>query len=76
MVAVAPANLGVYEATVFIVYRYLGVTPEQALGLALLQHLCFLIPMVGTGYFLILFRNVSRPEPDQSFAGTRLPDES
>ena len=76
MVAVAPANLGVYEATVFIVYRYLGATPEQALGLALLQHLCFLIPMVGTGYFLILFRNVRRPEPDHSFAGTRLPDEA
>ena len=75
MVAVAPANLGVYEATVFLVYRYLGVAPEQALGLALLQHLCFLIPMVGTGYLLILLRNVRRPESDQSFPGTRLPDE-
>lgn len=76
MVAVAPANFGVYEATVFSVYRYLGATPEQALGLAVLQHLCYLIPLVGTGYLLILLRNVRRPGPDHSFTGTRVPDEA
>jgi uncharacterized membrane protein YbhN (UPF0104 family) len=47
---VAPANLGVYEATVFAIYRYLGISAETALGLALVQHLCFLVPALATGY--------------------------
>jgi len=57
MVPVAPGNLGVYEAAVFFVYQYLGLPPEQALGLALLQHLCLLIPNIGTGYLTLLVRN-------------------
>jgi uncharacterized membrane protein YbhN (UPF0104 family) len=50
MLPVAPANLGVYEATVFGVYRYAGLPAETALGLAVLQHLCFLAPPLVTGY--------------------------
>ncbi|KMP11657.1 hypothetical protein UZ36_03745 [Candidatus Nitromaritima sp. SCGC AAA799-C22] len=57
MVPLAPGNLGVYEATVFFIYKYLGVSPEQALGLALVQHLCFLLPLAGTGYIFLLTRN-------------------
>ncbi len=58
MVPVAPGNLGVYEAAVFFVYQYLGLPPEQALGLALMQHLCLLAPNIGTGYLFLLFRNI------------------
>ncbi len=76
MVAIAPANLGVYEATVFFVYRYLGATPEQALGLALMQHLCYLIPLVGTGYLLILRQNLRHYRRDRSLGATRLADET
>lgn len=62
LVPVAPANLGVYEATVFAIYRYLGVPAETALGLALLQHLSFLLPSLATGYLTLTLRQV-RPAP-------------
>jgi uncharacterized protein (TIRG00374 family) len=57
MVPVSPGNLGVYEAAVFFVYQYLGLPAEQALGLALLQHICLLIPYIATGYLILLLRN-------------------
>ena len=57
LVPLAPGNLGVYEATVFFIYQYLGIAPEQALALALVQHLCYLLPLAGTGYVFILLRN-------------------
>lgn len=50
LLPISPANLGVYEATVFAAYRYLGVPPEAAMGLALVQHACFLLPSILTGY--------------------------
>jgi len=52
---ITPGNFGVYEGTAFLVYQFCGLTPEAALSLALLQHLCFLVPMVGTGYGVLLF---------------------
>ena len=52
LLPVSPANLGVYEATVFAAYRYLGVPADAAFGLAIAQHACFLIPSVFTGYGL------------------------
>ncbi len=65
MVPVAPGNLGIYEATVFFIYQYLGLPPEQALGVALIQHLCYLIPLLGAGYLTLLLRNFYpiRPHP-------------
>jgi uncharacterized protein (TIRG00374 family) len=50
LLPVSPANLGVYEATVFAAYRYLGVPADAAVGLALVQHACFLLPSIVTGY--------------------------
>jgi len=63
LVPLAPGNLGVYEATVFFIYQYLGIAPEQALALALVQHLCYLLPLAGTGYVFILLRNFFPLEP-------------
>ena len=57
LISISPGNLGVYEATVFFVYQNLGVTPDQAIALAITQHLCFLIPLAGTGYIFIIRRN-------------------
>src|SRR5205085_6734674 len=37
MLPLSPGNLGTYEASVFLVYRYLGVSPEVALSLAIVQ---------------------------------------
>ena len=50
IVSVSPGNLGVFEAASFAAYRLTGVSPEHALALSLLQHVCYLIPMVGVGY--------------------------
>jgi glycosyltransferase 2 family protein len=58
---VAPANLGVYEATVFGTYRYLGVDADAALALAIVQHLAFLLPMIATGYVTLTFRQLRAP---------------
>ncbi len=52
---ITPGNFGIYEGTAFLVYKFCGLPPESALSLALLQHLCFLVPMVGTGYLVLLF---------------------
>jgi glycosyltransferase 2 family protein len=52
---ITPGNFGVYEGTAFLIYNFCGLSPELALSLALLQHLCFLVPMVGTGYLVLLF---------------------
>ena len=50
IVSVSPGNLGVFEAASFAAYRLTGVSSEHALTLSLLQHVCYLIPMVGIGY--------------------------
>jgi uncharacterized membrane protein YbhN (UPF0104 family) len=58
MIPVAPANLGVYEAMVFAAYRYMGVPAETALGLAVVQHICFLLPTLATGYITLTMRQL------------------
>ena len=50
IVSVSPGNLGVFEAAAFGAYRLTGVSAEHALAMSLLQHVCYLIPMVGVGY--------------------------
>lgn len=55
---VAPANLGVYEATVFATYRFLGIDADAALAMAIVQHLAFLLPMIGTGYIALTIRQL------------------
>ena len=52
---VTPGNFGIYEGTAFLAYQFYGLSSESALSLALLQHLCFLIPMVGSGHLVLLF---------------------
>ncbi len=54
IIPLTPGNLGVYEATVFFIYQHLGVGPEQSIAIALTQHLCFLLPLAGTGYLYTL----------------------
>lgn len=58
MIPVAPANLGVYEATTYAVYRFTGLPAETALGLAIVQHLCFLLPSLATGYVTLSLRQL------------------
>lgn len=51
MIPLAPGNLGIFEATVFFIYRFLGVDSALALSLAILYHLVYALPLIGTGYF-------------------------
>lgn len=60
MLPISPANLGTYEASAFLAYRYLGLPPEQALSLAVAQHVCFIVPSVGIGYLVISAQTVVR----------------
>jgi uncharacterized membrane protein YbhN (UPF0104 family) len=60
---VAPANLGVYEATVYATYRYLGIESDAALGMAIVQHLAFLLPMIATGYVTLTIRSFVKQRP-------------
>ena len=52
-----PGNFGIYEATAFLIYKFSGLSPEMSLSLAFLQHICFLVPMAGTGWVVLLFRS-------------------
>jgi uncharacterized membrane protein YbhN (UPF0104 family) len=50
LLPVVPGNLGVYEAAVVLAYSYLGVAPERALGIALVQHACYFAALALPGY--------------------------
>ena len=60
MIPVTPGNVGTFEASVFVAYRHLGVSPEQALSLALVQHVCFMVPSVGAGYLFVSAQTLAR----------------
>lgn len=50
LLPVVPGNVGVYEAAVVVGYSFFGVTPERALGLAVVQHACFFVALALPGY--------------------------
>ena len=50
LLPVVPGNVGVYEAAVVVGYSYFGVTPERALGIAVVQHACFFLALALPGY--------------------------
>jgi uncharacterized membrane protein YbhN (UPF0104 family) len=60
MVPLTPGNVGTYETAVFVAYRYLGLAPEQALSLALVQHIAFIVPSVGIGYLFVSAQTLAR----------------
>ena len=53
VVPIAPANIGTYEAASFGAYRFLGLNADAALGIAVVQHVCQLLPAVGAGYVVL-----------------------
>lgn len=66
VVPIAPANIGTYEAASFGAYRYLGLDAERALGIAVVQHLCQLLPAVGVGYVLLSMPRLRARRPASS----------
>lgn len=60
-VALSPGNLGTFEAAVVAAYRLFGVPTDEAVALSLVQHACFLLPLVGTGYAMTAWRTLVAP---------------
>lgn len=58
LLPVVPGNVGVYEAAVILAYAQFGITPERALGMAVVQHACFFVALALPGYWW-LARGVS-----------------
>ena len=58
-IPVAPANIGTFEAAAYAAYRHLGLAPEAALGIAVVQHVCQLLAAVGPGYVLLSVARLS-----------------
>jgi uncharacterized protein (TIRG00374 family) len=51
MIPAIPGHLGLFEATVFVIYQSLSVPSAEALLLALLYRIAYSIPVIGVGYF-------------------------
>jgi uncharacterized protein (TIRG00374 family) len=60
LVPIVPANLGVYEAAVALIYTHLGLAPEQAVAMAVVQHACFFVALALPGYAWLLRADFSR----------------
>jgi uncharacterized membrane protein YbhN (UPF0104 family) len=70
MVSLAPANLGTYEASVFLAYRWLGVSSGDAVALALLQHLAYLAAAAVAGYSALSLRQIRAWRATRGRAGS------
>ena len=49
LLPIVPGNVGVFEAAVVLALTRFGVAPEQALGVAVVQHLCYFIALALPG---------------------------
>jgi uncharacterized membrane protein YbhN (UPF0104 family) len=63
LLPLVPGNAGIYEAAVVLAYVHLGVPPERALGMAVVQHACYFIALALPGY-----RWLARSRPSGSAA--------
>jgi uncharacterized membrane protein YbhN (UPF0104 family) len=55
MLPLTPGQVGTYEASAFLAYRWLGVAPEAAMALAVVQHVSYLAGTAGAGYLMLLW---------------------
>ena len=49
LLPIVPGNIGVFEAAVVLALTRVGVTPEEALGVAVVQHLCYFVALALPG---------------------------
>ncbi|HKH94640.1 MAG TPA: lysylphosphatidylglycerol synthase transmembrane domain-containing protein [Gemmatimonadaceae bacterium] len=49
LLPVVPGNVGVFEAAVVLALTRFGVPAEQALGIAVVQHLCYFVALAAPG---------------------------
>ncbi len=50
LLPIVPGNVGVYEAATVLAYSWLGIAPERALGIAVVQHACYFVALALPGY--------------------------
>jgi uncharacterized membrane protein YbhN (UPF0104 family) len=60
LLPIVPGNVGIYEAAVVLAYGRFGVSPERALGIAVVQHACFVAALALPGYRWLAREAVSR----------------
>ena len=49
LLPIVPGNVGVFEAAVVLALTRMGIAPELALGIALVQHLCYFVALAAPG---------------------------
>jgi uncharacterized membrane protein YbhN (UPF0104 family) len=49
LLPIVPANIGVFEAAVVLALTRFGIGPELALGVAVVQHLCYFVALAAPG---------------------------
>jgi len=54
MASLTPGNVGIYEGSAVVAYGLLGIDAGPALGISVLQHLAYLVPMAGCGWMVLL----------------------
>lgn len=74
-IALSPGNVGTYEVVVITACRWLGLTGPVAGALAVLLHVCFLLPVVGTGCLMALAHALAevRSSAERVKSGGRIP---
>jgi uncharacterized membrane protein YbhN (UPF0104 family) len=56
LLPIVPGNVGVFEAAVVLALTRFGVRPEQALGVAVVQHLCYFVALAVPGLLFAMRR--------------------
>ena len=57
---VTPGNIGTYEAVTLLAYRWLGLGAQEALAVALVQHISYLVAGTTPGYVSVTLRQFRR----------------
>jgi uncharacterized membrane protein YbhN (UPF0104 family) len=60
MIPGPPSAIGIFEAAVIFIYRFLGVPPAEAFVAAVLQHAIYLCADFSCGYLVLLAEQVRR----------------
>jgi uncharacterized membrane protein YbhN (UPF0104 family) len=50
LLPLVPGNVGIFEGAVVLVYTHLGLSAEQAAGIAVVQHACYFVALALPGY--------------------------
>lgn len=61
----SPGRLGVFEAAIFVAYRYLNVGATEAMTLAIFTHMVHTLPFVISGYMASLKTGLQLSPPDE-----------